>query len=64
MAKKPKEVRIYPTRREIPDSERLARALLRLVDRLSMRDKDRFVAEGERILKEIDAPTKPKGSAA
>lgn len=63
MAKKDKTVQIYPKRREI-DPARMADALLHLVDRLSPEDKARFASEGKRIMKEIEAPPKAKGSAA
>lgn len=63
MAKKNKEVRIYPQRRE-PDAARLAQALLHLVDHIPPRERDKFAAHGERLLEEMKPAPKAKGSAA
>jgi hypothetical protein len=64
MAKADREVHIYPTRREI-DLERLAQALLSLVDQLSPKDKAYFLAEGDRVLQDLnEGYPKAKGSAA
>ena len=62
MASKDKSVQIYPKRRET-DAARLARALLHLIDRLSPSDRARFAAEGQRVLKDIKAQERSKGSA-
>jgi hypothetical protein len=58
------EIRIFPKLREAVDDDRLARALFDLVDHLSPEEKRVFVAEGQRMLKEVKGQPKPKGSAA
>lgn len=59
-----KEIRIFPRLREAVDDERLAAALLDLVDHLSGEDRRDLIAEGERVLKEVKGDGKSKGSAA
>ncbi len=58
------QIRIYPKLRQAVEAERLAAALLDLVDHLSGEDRRKFIAEGERALKEVKGKTTPKGSAA
>jgi len=58
------QIRIYPRLRPVVDAERLAAALLDLVDHLNAEDRREFIAEGERALKEVKGKTMPKGSAA
>jgi hypothetical protein len=57
-------IQISPRMRPAVDVERLARALLDLIDHLSVEDRQAFIAEGDRVLKEARDQTKPKGSAA
>jgi len=57
-----KQIWILPQRRHVVDAQRLTTALLDLVDNLSAEDRARFVAQGERVLKEVKK--KPKESAA
>ena len=57
------KIRIIPKRREV-DSVRLAEALLDLVGHLSPEERAHYIAEGERILREIKGGSAPKGSAA
>lgn len=56
------QIRIIPKRREAVGADCLAAALLDLVEHLSAKDRRKFIAEGDRVLKELKA--KPKGSAA
>jgi hypothetical protein len=58
-----KQIRIHPTRREV-DTERLAMALLDLVAKLSPEDKGRYLAEGDKAMKELGLGVKQKGPAA
>ncbi len=58
------QIRIFPKLREAVDDDRLAKALLDLVDHLSPEDKRLIAAEGERVLKEVKGQQKLKGSAA
>ncbi|MGD0880112.1 MAG: hypothetical protein ABSB09_00900 [Acidimicrobiales bacterium] len=57
-------IRIFPKLRGAVDAERLAAALLDLVDHLSADEKSEFIAEGQRALKEVNRTRKAKGSAA
>jgi hypothetical protein len=59
-----KQIRIIPKRRVL-DVDRLAEALLDLVDTLGPEERQRFAAEGERLLQEQKKGRKArKGSAA
>ena len=56
-------IRIAVTRREPLDVEKLATALLDLVEQLTPEDRLRLAIEGERILKEVKSEPTPKRSA-
>jgi hypothetical protein len=60
MAKK--RIRIIPKHREL-DLEKLAEALLDLVDSLTPEQLERFAADGERALKSITEPDPKRKSA-
>jgi len=53
------KVRVIPKLRQAVDAERLAAALLDFVDQLSNEDREKFIAEGERVLRKVKA--RPKG---
>ena len=59
-----KELQIYPTRKTNEDAERLAQALLRLVDHLTSQERAFFLKEGRSISLEVKPDRKSKGSAA
>jgi hypothetical protein len=57
-----KRIRIIPKRREL-DLEKLAEALLDLVDSLTPEQLERFATDGERVLKSIADPGSKRKSA-
>lgn len=63
MTKKNQQVQIYPKRRDV-EAARFAQALLRLVDHLTTRERDKFASVGEQILKVPATPRQSKESAA
>lgn len=59
-----KEIRIYPERREEIDAERIARALLSLIERLTPDQKEVYLKEGETIMRQLGMTVPGKRSAA
>jgi hypothetical protein len=57
-----KHIRIIPKLRE-PDLDKLAEALLDLVDSLTPEERDHFAAIGEQVLEQVEGGSKPKGRA-
>lgn len=51
-----RQVRIIPKRRRELDLEKLAEALLDLVETLTPEQLERFAADGEEVLKSIEDP--------
>lgn len=58
-----KNIRIIPKRRDL-DLDKLAEALLDLVDSLSPEEKERFEKIGARVLEELDGTSKMKGPSS
>jgi hypothetical protein len=59
-----KEIRIYPERREEIDAERIARALLSLIGRLTPEQKEVYLKEGEKLMRELHMTVPGRRSAA
>ena len=59
-----KEIRIYPEQRDEVDAERIARALLALIERLTPDQKEVYLKEGERIIHQLGMKVPGKRSAA
>lgn len=58
-----KQIRIIPKRRDV-DVERLAVALLDMVAGLSEEERQRFAAEGGRVLEKVKGGKRPRKESA
>jgi len=58
------EVRIYPELREEFDAEKIARALLSLIEKLTPEQRAEYEKDGEVVMKQLRMTVPGKGSAA
>lgn len=58
------EVRIYPELLEEFDAEKIARALLSLIEKLTPEQRAEYEKEGEKVMKQLRMTVPGKGSAA